>query len=48
MIVTRHGFKKRYSYGSGLFDTIANFLTRFLRVGQLNKLHLLPLMWGKV
>ena len=29
MIVARHGFKKRYAYGgSGIFDTIANFLTR--------------------
>ena len=29
MIVTKHGFKKRYSYGgSGIFDTIVNFLTR--------------------
>ena len=29
MIVTKHGFKKRYAYGgSGIFDTIANFLTR--------------------
>ena len=31
MIVTKHGFKKRYAYGgSGIFDTIANFLTRIL------------------
>ena len=29
MIVSKHGFKKRYTYGgSGIFDTIANFLTR--------------------
>ena len=29
MIVVKHGFKKRYAYcGSGIFDTIANFLTR--------------------
>ena len=29
MIVTKHRFKKRYAYGgSGIFDTIANFLTR--------------------
>ena len=29
MIVTKHGFKKRYAYsGTGIFDTIANFLTR--------------------
>ena len=28
MIVPKHGFKKRYAYGgSGIFDTIANFLT---------------------
>ena len=29
MIVGKHGFRKRYAYGgSGIFDTIANFLTR--------------------
>ena len=29
MIVPKHGFKKRYAYGgSGVFDTIANFLAR--------------------
>ena len=29
MIVIKHGFKKRYAYGgSGIFDTIANLLTR--------------------
>ena len=29
MIVTKHGFKKSYTNGgSGIFDTIANFLTR--------------------
>ena len=29
MIVGKHRFKKRYAYGgSGIFDTIANFLTR--------------------
>ena len=29
MIVSKHGFKKRYAYGgSGVFDTIANLLTR--------------------
>ena len=29
MIVTKHGFKKRYAYGgSGIFDTITNLLTR--------------------
>ena len=29
MIVPQHGFKKRYAYGgSGVFDTIANLLTR--------------------
>ena len=27
MIVPKHRFKKRYAYG-GIFDTIANFLTR--------------------
>ena len=29
MIVPKHGFKKRYAYGgSGIFDTMANLLTR--------------------
>ena len=29
MIFTKHGFKKRYQYGgSGIFDTIANLLTK--------------------
>ena len=29
MIVTKHGFKKRYAYGgSGIFDTITNLLMR--------------------
>ena len=29
MIVTKHGFKKRYAYGgSGIYDTIANLLAR--------------------
>ena len=29
MLVPKHGFKKRYAYGgSGIFDTIANLLTR--------------------
>ena len=29
MIVNKHGFKKRYAYGgSGIFDTVANLLTR--------------------
>ena len=29
MIVTKHGFKKKYAYGgSGTFDSIANLLTR--------------------
>ena len=29
MIVSKHGFKKRYTYGgSGIFDTITNLLTR--------------------
>ena len=29
MIVPKHGFKKRYAYGgSGIFDTMVNFLAR--------------------
>ena len=32
MIVTKHGFKNRYQYGgSGIFDTIANLLTRIFK-----------------
>ena len=31
MIVAKHGSKQRYAYGgSGIFDTIVNFLTRML------------------
>ena len=31
MISPKHGFKKRYAYGgSGIFDTMVNFLTRIL------------------
>ena len=34
IIITKHGFKKRYVYGgSGIFDTIANFLTRIFTSG---------------
>ena len=34
MIVTKHGFKKRYAYGgSGIFDTIASLLTRIFTSG---------------
>ena len=41
MLVSKHGFKKKYAYGgSGIFDTITNFLTRILRVAPLNKLRL--------
>ena len=41
MIVPKHGFKKRYAYGgSGIFDTIANFLTRIFTRVPLNKLRL--------
>ena len=29
MIVPKHGFKRRYAYGgSGILDTVVNFLTR--------------------
>ena len=32
MLVTKHGFKKRYAYGgSGIFDTLASLLTRIFR-----------------
>ena len=31
MIVTKHGFKKKYAYGgSGIIDTITNLLTRII------------------
>ena len=34
MIVAKRGFKKRYAYGgSGIFDTIANLLTRIFTSG---------------
>ena len=34
MIVFKQGFKKRYAYGgSGIFDTIANLLTRIFTSG---------------
>ena len=34
IINTKHGFKKRYAYGgSGIFDTIANLLTRIFTSG---------------
>ena len=34
IIITKHGFKKRYVYGgSGIFDTIANLLTRIFTSG---------------
>ena len=29
MIITKHGFKKKYQYGGlGIFDTITNLLTK--------------------
>ena len=32
MIVVKRGFKKKYAYGgSGIFDTIANLLTRIFK-----------------
>ena len=37
MIVAKRGFKKRYAYsGSGIFDTIANFLTRIFTSSALD------------
>ena len=34
VIITKHGFKKRYVYGgSGIFDTIASLLTRIFTSG---------------
>ena len=34
IIITKHGFKKRYVYGgTGIFDTIASLLTRIFTSG---------------
>ena len=39
MIVPKHGFKKKYAYGgSGIFDTIANFLTKIFMSSAAKKI----------
>ena len=39
MIITRHGFKKRYAYGgSGIFDSITNLLMRIFTSGAAKQL----------
>ena len=48
MIVTKHGFKKRYAYGgSGVFDTIANLLTRIFTSSAAKKIASSALDVGK-
>ena len=49
MIVPKHGFEKRYSYdGSGIFDTIANFLTRIFTSSATKQIASSALDVGKV
>ena len=49
MIVTKHGFKKRYAYGgSGIFDTIANLLTRIFTSSAAKQIAPSALDVGKV
>ena len=48
MIVTKHRFKKRYAYGgSGIFDTIANFLTRIFTSSTAKQIAFCALDVGK-
>ena len=48
MIVPKHGFKKRYAYGgSGIFDTIANLLTRIFTSSAAKKIASSALDVGK-
>ena len=48
MIVPKHGFKKRYAYGgSGIFDTITNFLTRIFTSGAAKQIASSALDVGK-
>ena len=48
MIVTKHGFKKRYAYGgSGIFDTIAKFLMRIFTSRAANQITSFALDVGK-
>ena len=48
MIVPKHGFKKRYSYGgSRIFDTIANFLARIFTSSAVKQIKSSALDVGK-
>ena len=48
MIVPKHGFKKRYQYGgSGIFDTVVNFLTRMFTSNAAKQIASSPLDVGK-
>ena len=48
MIVSKNGFKKRYAYGgSGIFDTIANFLTRIFKSSAAKQIASSTLVVGK-
>ena len=49
MIVIKHGFKKGYSYGgSGIFDTITNFLTRIFTSSAAKQIASSALDVGKI
>ena len=48
MIITKHGFKKRYAYGgSGIFDTFANLLTRIFTSSAAKQISSFALDVGK-
>ena len=48
MIVTKHGFKKSYTYGgSGIFDTIADLLTRMFTSSAAKQIASSPLDVGE-
>ena len=48
MIVAKRGFKKRYAYGgSGIFDTIANFLARIFNSSAVKQIASSALDVGK-
>ena len=48
MIITKHGFKKRYAYsGSGIFDTIANLLARIFMISAAKQIASSALDVGK-
>ena len=48
MIVTKHGFKKRYAHGGpGIFDTITNLLTRIFTSSAAKQIASSALIVGK-